>query len=147
MTVDELVWEAATIPSKIVVITGGEPAMYDLGLLTEKLKAIGKQVHIETSGAYPLRGQFDWICVSPKKFKAPLDSALQMANELKVVVFNRNDLKWADEQAEKVHDSCLLLLQPEWDKREEHNRAIVEKVKSDPRWSISLQTHKYLDIP
>jgi organic radical activating enzyme len=147
MKVDDLVWEAAQYPSDIVVITGGEPAMYDMGLLTEKLHAIGKRIHLETSGAYPIRGKFDWVCLSPKKFKEPIDGVLHMARELKVVIFHPSDFDWADAFAEKVHDNCELFLQPEWSRRDKHVSTIIDKVKMDPRWRISLQTHKYLDIP
>ena len=104
------------------------------------------EIWLETSGAYPLRGGFDWICFSPKKFKAPLDEIYDYANELKVVIFNKSDFKWAEEQAAKVDENCLLYLQPEWDKREEIMPMIVEYVKQNPEWTISLQTHKYLNV-
>lgn len=147
VSVDDLVVQALQYPSKNVVITGGEPAMYNLDALTQKLKDNGFQTHIETSGAYPLTGTWDWICVSPKKFKAPLKEALQKANELKIIIFNKSDFDWAEQHAKTVTENCALLLQPEWDKRDSMSALIVEYVKSNPKWRASLQTHKYLNIP
>jgi len=132
--------------SRIVVITGGEPAMYNLGPLTDQLIEEGFQLHIETSGAYMINGTFDWVTVSPKKFKAPIADVLEHADELKVVVFNKSDFEWAEKNAEFVDETCGLLLQPEWDKRAAMMPMIVEYVKANPRWSISLQTHKYLGV-
>ena len=132
---------------KFVVITGGEPAMYNLEELTSQLKSIGCEIAIETSGVYPLTGTIDWVCFSPKKFKAPDESIYAKANELKVIVFNNHDLKWAQEHANKVRTTCKLYLQPEWDKRDEMSEKIIEFVKLNPKWNISLQTHKYLQIP
>jgi len=146
-SIDFLVEEAGKYASSIVVITGGEPALYDLTELCSKLKGIGKRVHMETSGSTEIRGDFDWICLSPKKFKSPIESSWKRANELKVIVFNKNDLTWCDEQAEKVHSSCSLFLQVEWGKRNILSSSMVDKVKHDPRWKISVQTHKYLEIP
>lgn len=145
--IDSIVNNALQYPGKLVVITGGEPAMYDLSLLTEKLKNAGFRIHIETSGAYPLSGQIDWVTVSPKKFKAPLKELLAQANELKVVVFNSSDFKWAEEHAAAVPADCLLYLQVEWGKQKKYTDDIIEYVKNHPQWKLSLQTHKYLDIP
>ena len=146
-TITEIVTKAKQYPAPLVVITGGEPAMYDLTNLTRALRSEGKYVAIETSGAHELRGHFDWVTFSPKKFKAPLESSYSKADELKVIIFNKHDFKWAEEHAEKVAQNCLKLLQPEWDKRDSMSPLIVDYVKENPSWRISLQTHKYLDIP
>ncbi len=130
-----------------VVITGGEPTMYDLTALTEALKAIGMEIAIETSGTYPIIGDFDWICLSPKKFKIPLEENFDKANELKMIIFNKHDFQWSDELKDKVNDKCKLYLQPEWDKQEEMLPLIIDYVKENTIWNISLQTHKYLNIP
>jgi organic radical activating enzyme len=135
------------IPAKTVVVTGGEPAMYDLSGLTAAIQKLGKRTHIETSGVYPITGSWDWICFSPKKFKTPHESAYTVANELKVVIYHPSDLAWAEEHAAKVHGSCALFLQPEWSKRDEMHGTIVDYVKQNPKWNISIQSHKYLDIP
>jgi len=132
--------------SKLVVITGGEPAMYNLHSLTDKLQSSGYQTHIETSGAYPIQGKFDWITLSPKKFKAPVTSAMEKANELKVVIYNKSDFAWAEEHAKQVNKGCKLFLQPEWSKHEKMQLLIFEYVKENPQWQISLQTHKYLGV-
>lgn len=131
----------------IVVITGGEPTMYDLSELITALHDAGKRVHIETSGAYFINNSIDWICVSPKKFKNPTNDSLQKANELKVIVFNKSDLDWAEENAALVSEDCLLYLQPEWSVSQKMNPQIIEYIKANPKWNFSLQTHKYLDIP
>lgn len=130
-----------------VVVTGGEPLIYNLDYLTGKLKDRGIQTFIETSGAYPLSGYWDWICLSPKKTMMPKEENFKAAHELKIIVFNKHDFIWAEEQAAKVSEDCYLYLQPEWSKRNEITPLIVEYVKSHPRWMISLQTHKYIDIP
>lgn len=145
--VEELVKEASTHPGRIAVITGGEPLLHDLGPLTAALRQAGFRTHIETSGSSPMSGEWHWICLSPKKFKPALPEAFERAHELKVVVFNKHDLAWAEEQAARVPPDCLLYLQPEWSKRDAMMPLIVEHVRSVPRWRISLQTHKYLDIP
>ncbi len=131
----------------ICVITGGEPAMYDLTSLTGLLKAAGVRTHIETSAAYPVVGDFDWVCISPKKFKFPLESEMLKANELKIIVFNKSDFEWAQTWSNQVTSSCRLLLQPEWDKRDQVMHLLVDFVKQNPRWQISLQTHKYIGVP
>lgn len=147
MDVKDIVQQAIKYPCRLVVITGGEPAMYDLTELTNLLKVNGFRVHIETSGAYPLSGQLDWITVSPKKFKAPLVEVLSAAHELKVVVFHSSDFKWAEQNAEKTNLECKLYLQTEWNKKDQFNELLINYIKAHPEWSLSVQTHKYLDIP
>lgn len=132
---------------KIAVITGGEPLMHDLSILTTMLKERGIRTHIETSGAHTLSGQWDWICLSPKKFKAPLAEVIEAAQELKVVVYNKSDFDWAEKYADQVKSDCLLYLQPEWSRAIEMNPLIIDYIKTNPKWILSLQTHKYLDIP
>ncbi len=134
-------------PAEIVVITGGEPLMHNLEELTHELQSAGLKTHIETSGAYPLSGQWDWICLSPKKFKAPLPEILPYANELKVVVFNKSDFGWAEKYAALVSTSCKLYLQPEWDKSVQMMPLIIEYIKAHPQWELSLQIHKYINVP
>ena len=139
--------EVGKTPAEIVVITGGEPLMYDLTELTNELKDAGYKTHIETSGAYPLTGNWDWICLSPKKFKAPSPAILPFANELKVVIFNKTDFDWAEKYAELVSSSCKLYLQPEWDKAAQMTPLIIDYIKSHPQWELSLQIHKYINVP
>lgn len=143
----ELMVKNAAACSKTVVITGGEPLTYDMEPLTKMLKNEGLNIHIETSGAYKLTGTWDWICLSPKKIKLPTNEIYQVANELKVIVFNKDDFRFAEEQAAKVNDKCLLYLQPEWSNREKMSPLIVNYVMKNPKWKVSLQTHKYLNIP
>lgn len=145
--INEIVDQASQSGAGFAVITGGEPAMYDLTELTKALHKAGLEIAIETSGAHPVRGEFDWICLSPKKFKLPLEESYSIANELKVIVFNNHDFDWSEEQRLKVSDSCRLYLQPEWDKREKMLPLIVEYVKKNNHWNVSLQTHKYMNIP
>lgn len=133
--------------SPIAVITGGEPAMHDLSELTSQLKNAHVRTHIETSGVYQLTGEWDWICFSPKKFKAPHPSVAPQAHELKVVVYNKSDFEWAEQHAKSVNKDCELFLQPEWSKEKELLPLIIEYVKNNPRWQISLQVHKYMNIP
>ncbi len=154
-------WDAATHPKmeineivkiasetcKTIVITGGEPLMYNLDQLTLALKNNGCKVHIETSGAYSLSGKLDWICLSPKKNKLPLPALYQKANELKVIIYNQHDFLFAKEQAELVNTNCELYLQPEWSKKDTITQQVVDFVLENPNWKISLQTHKYLNIP
>ncbi len=145
--VNEMSERAKASGSEIVVVTGGEPGMYNLSSLTQKLKLTGLRTHIETSGVYPLTGTWDWVCFSPKKFKAPDPSIFQQANELKIIIFNRSDFAWAEEFAEKVNPPCHLFLQPEWSKEKEMLPLIIDYVKANPRWQVSLQVHKYMNIP
>ena len=130
-----------------VVITGGEPLMWNMEYLTKNLQQQKFKTHIETSGAYPLTGSWDWICLSPKKNKLPLAKIYKKANELKVIVYNKNDFKFAEEQASKVNKNCVLFLQPEWSNQKKMTPLIVDYVMGNPQWKISLQTHKYLNIP
>jgi len=146
-TIDFLIEQVVTSGTNLVVITGGEPAMYDLTALTNRLKTINVEIAMETSGCYNLIGQIDWYCFSPKKFKAPVDQAYQLASELKVVISHPSDFQWAEKHAEKINTSCKLYLQPEWSKQERFLPEIIEYVKNNPKWRISLQTHKYMDIP
>lgn len=133
--------------SDTIVITGGEPLTWDMGPLTAALKAKNLQTHIETSGAYPFTGTWDWICLSPKKNKLPVEEIYDFADELKIIVYNKHDLIFAEEQAAKVNKNCILYLQPEWSVREKMVPIIVDYVMQNPKWKVSLQTHKYLNIP
>ena len=147
LTVESLKLKVKETPAEIVVITGGEPLMHNLDELTSSLKAAGLQTNIETSGAYLLSGTWDWICLSPKKFKAPLSEILPLANELKVVVFSKSDFDWAETYAKQVSSACKLYLQPEWDKAAIVTPLIIEYIKANPRWELSLQIHKYINVP
>ncbi|MDG1023859.1 MAG: 7-carboxy-7-deazaguanine synthase QueE [Flavobacteriaceae bacterium] len=133
--------------SNTVVVTGGEPLMWPMDPLTDALREEGIQIHIETSGAYPLSGTWDWFCLSPKKNKLPTAEAYARADELKMIVYNKDDLRFAEEQAAKVGQECKLFLQPEWSKRERVMPLLVDYVLNNPKWKVSLQTHKYLNIP
>lgn len=144
---DSIIENTLKHPAKTVVITGGEPLMYNMDYLTNGLQEKGIRTFIETSGAYPVSGNWDWICVSPKKFKAPHSSIMQLADELKIIIFNKSDFEWAEKHAETVSNKCKLYLQPEWSKSDQMTPLLVEYVKNNPKWEISLQTHKYLDIP
>jgi len=138
---------AAKPYSKTVVVTGGEPLMWPMQPLTDELKALGIQTHIETSGAYPLTGQWDWFCLSPKKNKLPLTAAYAAADELKIIVYNKSDFDFAEQQASLVGPQCHLFLQPEWSVREKMMPLMVDFALDNPKWKVSLQTHKYLNIP
>ncbi|MFQ3340681.1 MAG: 7-carboxy-7-deazaguanine synthase [Flavobacteriaceae bacterium] len=133
--------------SDTVVVTGGEPLMWPMDPLTNSLHEKGIQIHIETSGAYPISGSWDWFCLSPKKNKLPNKEAYEIADELKMIVFNKNDILFAEEQAAKVGPGCKLFLQPEWSKRDTVMPLLVDYVLQNPKWKVSLQTHKYLNIP
>ncbi len=145
--VDDMVGNAQNSGSDIAVITGGEPAMYNLEYLTSALNQAGLNTHIETSGVYELTGNWHWICFSPKKFKAPHESIYEKADELKVIVYNKSDFEFAEEHAKRVGKECKLLLQPEWSKIDIVLPLITAYVKENPKWKISLQTHKYMGIP
>lgn len=147
MSIEEMVATVKQTAAELVVITGGEPLMHNLDELTSQLKAAGLQTNIETSGAHPLSGHWDWICLSPKKFKAPLPGILPYANELKVVIFNKSDFDWAEKYAAQVSPSCKLYLQPEWDKASQMTPLIIEYIKANPKWELSLQIHKYINVP
>lgn len=142
-----LIFEVKKTPAEIVVITGGEPLMHNLDALTNELKHEGLKTHIETSGAHPLSGSWDWICLSPKKFKAPLPEILPYAHELKIVVFNKSDFEWAEKYAALVAPTCKLFLQPEWDKSSEITPLIIDYIRNNPKWELSLQIHKYINVP
>jgi 7-carboxy-7-deazaguanine synthase len=146
-TTIDLIVGNATKQADTIVITGGEPLMWDMSLLTQKLKDNNLKVHIETSGAYELTGTWDWICLSPKKNKLPTPLVYENANELKVIIHNKHDFIFAEQQAEKVNNKAILFLQPEWSKKEEITPLIVDYVMNNPKWRVSLQTHKYLNIP
>jgi organic radical activating enzyme len=133
--------------SPIAVVTGGEPLLHQLDNLTILLKEKGIATHIETSGSSPLSGQWNWITLSPKKFKAPLPELIEKANELKIIVYNKSDFEWAEQYAALVSKSCKLYLQPEWDQSEKMLPQIINYVKENPKWTISLQTHKFMQIP
>jgi len=147
VSIDEMVKRAKSSGTEIVVITGGEPAMYNLDLLTSELQKANLKTNIETSGAYPLTGSWDWVCLSPKKFKAPHTSVFAKANELKIIVYNKSDFQWAEEHAARVNNNCELFLQPEWSKEKEMLPLIIDYVKANPKWKVSLQVHKYMNIP
>jgi organic radical activating enzyme len=145
--VEELVATVSDTPAEIVVITGGEPLLHNLAPLTKALHDAGRRVHIETSGSSPLSGELDWITLSPKKFKAPLADVLPFASELKIVVFNKSDFAWAEAWAAQVSPACRLFLQPEWSKAAEMTSLIVDYIKAHPKWQLSLQVHKYINVP
>lgn len=146
-SVREIVDEAARHPARLAVITGGEPLMHDLAELCDALHRHGFTINIETSGAHPLSGALDWICLSPKKFKAPLPEIYSWAHELKVIVYNRSDFAWAEQFAERMSPACQLFLQPEWSMSDKMLPQIIDYVKENPRWCISLQVHKFMQIP
>ena len=143
----ESIVEEAKKSSDTVVVTGGEPLMWPMDPLTSELKSKGISTHIETSGAYSLSGEWDWFCLSPKKTKLPTPEAYAVADELKMIIHNQNDFKFAEEQAAKVGEDCVLFLQPEWSKRDQMMPEMVDYVLKNPCWKVSLQTHKYLNIP
>ena len=144
--VDELV-ERAVKYCKTIIITGGEPLMWNLDYLTKKLKEHNCRIHIETSGAYEMSGILDWITLSPKKTGLPKPAIYEKASELKMIIFNQNDFKFAEEQAAKVSENCVLYLQSEWSKREQIYPKITDFILANPKWQASVQTHKYLNIP
>ncbi len=143
----EIVERAAALPAQAIVITGGEPTLYPLEPLTAALKAQGLEIFIETSGTHPLTGAIDWVCLSPKRQQPPRVELLTRADELKVIIETESDLAWAEENAARVSTHCRLYLQPEWSRRKEMVPVLVEYAKADPRWNISLQTHKFMHIP
>lgn len=147
MSIDALLELVESSGLNVVVITGGEPMMYQLDDLTAALHEAGKAVHLETSGAYPLSGKWSWITFSPKKFKAPTPEFYAAAHELKVVIFHKSDFEFAEKHAALVNEHCKLYLQPEWSKRDEIMPLIVDYIKNHPKWRVSLQTHKYMHIP
>jgi 7-carboxy-7-deazaguanine synthase len=147
LMINEIVDAAEKFPARIAVITGGEPLMHDCGPLTEQLQAANFHTHVETSGAWPLSGQWDWICFSPKKFKVPQSEIPFQAHELKVVVYNKSDFDWAEKYAALVSPECKLFLQPEWGKSNIVTPLIIDYIKENPKWEFSLQLHKYIQVP
>lgn len=145
--VSEIVHDALQHTGRIAVITGGEPLLHNLDALTATLRENGFQTHLETSGSSPLSGYWDWICLSPKKFKFPLPEVVPFANELKVVIFNKSDFDWASTYAAQVSPDCKLYLQPEWDKSQTVTPMIIDYIKNNPQWELSLQLHKYINVP
>lgn len=146
-SIEDLLINVKNSKAEYVVITGGEPAMYNLVPLTKLLHDNNIQTGIETSGVYPISGIWHWVCLSPKKFKEALPESYKMANELKVIVYNKHDLSWAIEKSKNVNENCIKYLQPEWSREKEMLSLIIEFVKQNPDWKISLQTHKYMNIP
>ena len=146
VSIEAIVKNVVDSGTDFVVITGGEPAMYNLQPLCDALHNVDVQIAIETSGAYPIVGEIDWVCLSPKKFKMPLEGNYELANELKIIAFNKHDLKWAKELEPKVSLACQLYIQPEWDKKSEILPEVIDFIKENIDWNISLQTHKFLDV-
>lgn len=146
-TIEQLRDEVLKTPAEMVVITGGEPLLHNLDALTGSLQAAGLETNIETSGSSPLSGSWNWICVSPKKFKAPLTEVMPHANELKVIIYNKTDFAWGEQYAAQVSPGCKLYLQPEWSKAAQMTPLIVEYIKENPKWELSLQLHKYINVP
>ena len=147
LSIEEIVAAAAGHPSRIAIVTGGEPLLHQLDPLTTALKAAGFQTHIETSGSSPMSGSWDWVCLSPKKFKAALPEAVSAANELKVVVFNNSDFAFANSFMNDVNSDCKKYLQPEWEKSDAMTPLVIEYIKSNPSWELSAQLHKYIQVP
>jgi len=147
LSIEEIVSSALAHPARLAIITGGEPLLYNLDALTTALKKVGFELNIETSGSSPMSGNWDWICLSPKKFKAPLTESIQAASELKVVIFNTHDFEWAETYAKQVGPSCKLYLQPEWDKSNEITPLVIDYIKAHPKWELSAQLHKYIQVP
>ena len=144
---DEIVQKINSCVAKSVVITGGEPLIYSLDYLCNELKKLNIKTFLETSGSHPLSGQWDWICLSPKKYKPPLNDIYTKADELKVIIQSKGDFEWAEKNAARVGKNCMLYLQPEWSKHEEIMEPIIEYVMKNPKWQVSLQSHKYMGIP
>jgi len=147
LSIEEIVNSALAHPGRLAIVTGGEPLLHQLDPLTTALKAAGFQTNIETSGSSPMSGDWDWVCLSPKKFKAPLAENLPLASELKVVVFNNSDFDWAEAHAKQVSPACKLYLQPEWDKSEQITPKVIDYIKANPQWELSAQLHKYIQVP
>jgi 7-carboxy-7-deazaguanine synthase len=147
LSIEEIVNSALAHPGRLAIVTGGEPLLHQLDPLTTALKAAGFQTNIETSGSSPMSGDWDWVCLSPKKFKAPLAENLPLASELKVVVFNNSDFDWAEAHAKQVSPACKLYLQPEWDKSAQITPKVIDYIKSNPQWELSAQLHKYIQVP
>ena len=147
LSIDEIVSSALAHPARLAIVTGGEPLLYNLDALTTALKKAGFEVNIETSGSSPMSGNWDWVCLSPKKFKAPLTESIHAASELKVVIFNKHDFEWAETYAKQVPANCKLYLQPEWDKANQITPLVIDYIKAHPKWELSAQLHKYIQVP
>lgn len=147
LSIQEIVEAAKAHPGRIAIVTGGEPLLHPLDALTTALKNAGFQTHIETSGSSPMSGSWDWVCLSPKKFKAPLPEAIKAADELKVVVFNKSDFDWANSFAHEITIDCKKYLQPEWDKSDAMTPLVIDYIKANPSWELSAQLHKYIQVP
>tara|TARA_B100000700_G_C14913941_1_gene793690 strand:+ start:652 stop:1245 length:594 start_codon:yes stop_codon:yes gene_type:complete len=146
MTASALLRDIKKVNTNIVIFTGGEPLMHDLNSVSCAIKNAGYKLHLETSGGYPLSGDWDWITLSPKKVKPPLPEIYPLASELKIIIYNQDDFKWALKQEENVSKSCLLYLQPEWSNFQFMKPKIIDFISKNTRWKLSLQMHKYLDI-
>ncbi len=147
LSVEEIIAAATAHPSRIAIVTGGEPLLHQLDPLTTALRAAGFQTHIETSGSSPMSGSWDWVCLSPKKFKAPLPESVKAADELKVVVFNKSDFDWANSFVNDLAADCKKYLQPEWEKSDAMTPLVIEYIKQNPSWEMSAQLHKYIQVP
>ena len=147
LEIAQIVSDAAAHPGRLAVITGGEPLLHQLDELTTALKVAGFETNIETSGSSAMSGTWDWVCLSPKKFKSPVLNAITAADELKVVIFNKSDFAWAEQYAAQVKPGCKLYLQPEWDKKTDMLPLIINYIKAHPQWELSIQSHKYIDVP
>ena len=145
-SISEIIKKGLIYPSRLAVVTGGEPLMYDLFELTTELRASGFKTHLETSGVYPVSGNWDWICFSPKKFKSPDPVIYDKADELKIIIYNQSDFNWALDFQSKVNPACKLYLQPEWSRKNKMVPLMIEFIKANPKWGISLQIHKYMNI-
>ena len=145
--VEEVTKQAGAVHNALCVVTGGEPLLHPLDALTTALQNVGFVTNIETSGSSPLSGNWNWICLSPKKFKTPLPEIVSLASELKVVIFNQHDFKWAETYARQTNPNCKLYLQPEWDKAATITPLIIEYIQQHPQWELSLQLHKYIHVP
>jgi organic radical activating enzyme len=147
LSIEKIVEAAKAQPGRLAIVTGGEPLLYNLDALTTALKETGFETNIETSGSSPMSGKWDWVCLSPKKFKAPMEENISLASELKVVIFNKHDFEWAETYSKQVSPSCKLYLQPEWDKSTQITPLVIEYIKANPRWELSAQLHKYIQVP
>lgn len=147
ISMENIINQAAAHPGRLAVITGGEPLMHNLDKLTANLHEAGFETNIETSGSYPMSGSWDWICVSPKKFRQPTTEALSRANEIKVIIYNKSDFAWAETHASQVNENCKLYLQPEWQRASVMTPFIIDYIKENPKWELSLQIHKYINVP
>ena len=146
-SIEDLVATVKNAGANLAVITGGEPLLHNLDALTSSLQEAGIRTNIETSGSSPLSGSWDWICLSPKKFKAPLDEVIHAAHELKIIIYNNDDFRWAEKFAAQVSPTCRLYLQPEWSKRETMQPLMIEYIKANPKWELSVQIHKFINVP